>query len=574
MTPRPEPRSATKLAALIAAFLAVVSVAAATFVVWELRREITEDWRHRLHDEALTLEEYTDQTLVSAELVLDRIVERISEEGVGKAAELRTKMDTLGYSKLLRDQISGAPQVVVAAIIADNGDLIVSSDAWPAPRANFADQVHFKERIRNLDQDVHITQPVRNRINGEWTFHLSRRLTDSRGQFIGLAAVGISSAFYTKFFDRVRLGKGVSMSLLRRDFTLLARAPFVEGAIGRVVDSGVAHEVIEVMGKNEAVIVTDAARVFPVDESPSRMAAVRLLDHRPAIIVVEVTEEVYLARWRTSAFGIGVVAAGSLVVLAAAFILLVAVLRRREREMLLYRSLMHRAESATVMKSEFMANMSHELRTPLSAVIGYGELLARRATDDFTRECAGHIQTSGKHLLGLLNDILDLAKIEAGRLEVRPEPVTLAELVNEVVGLHYGAAAQKALKLTTGIGPNVPPIVLCDRTKLVQILNNLLSNAIKFTEAGTVSVTVGRAGDRLRFCVADTGPGVPPGLQQAIFERFRQGDVFLTRRHGGTGLGLALVNKLVTLLDGKVTLDSTPGHGATFCVELPLRQPG
>jgi signal transduction histidine kinase len=217
-------------------------------------------------------------------------------------------------------------------------------------------------------------------------------------------------------------------------------------------------------------------------------------------------------------WSMGVIVAGSIVALVLAFLALVHALRRRELEMATNLALKHEAESANRAKSAFLAGMSHELRTPLTAVLGYAELLSKRAPDPFSRECATQIASSGGHLLGLLNDLLDLAKVEAGRVDVHPAPFAVAEVVAEVAGLHAASAVQKGLALTTAIGADVPATIVSDRVLLRQVLTNLVSNAIKFTDSGSVALTVSRAGDRVVFAVADTGPGVAPELSDVIFE--------------------------------------------------------
>jgi signal transduction histidine kinase len=572
--PARAPRISTPLlAALLGALLVALLLAAAFFAAWQLKRLQIEDWKDRLDNLSLVLAEHTAQSVSSAYLVLDSIVDDINDASIRDAQSLRAQMGTPAINQMLRDRISGSPQIDVATIVADNGDVVNFTRSYPPPPINLADRDYFREQLANAHVGVFISNPVKNRATGTWTFYLSRRLNDPDGRFIGIAIVGLSSSFYTRFYDRIRLGPGASISLLRRDFTLLARAPFNDEAIGRVLAGGSAHRVVDEMGLATGVILTSSQRTAAPSESADRMAAVRLLERYPLMVNIQVTDDVYLDEWRRSVSSMGVIVAGSILALVLAFLALVRVLRRRELEMATNLALKHEAESANRAKSAFLAGMSHELRTPLTAVLGYAELLAKRSPDPFSRECAAQIVSSGGHLLGLLNDLLDLAKVEAGRVDVHPAPVAVAEVVAEAAGLHAASAEQKELSLTTSIAPDVPATIVSDRVLLRQILTNLLNNAIKFTDGGSVALSVGRVEDRVVFAVADTGPGVAPELSEVIFERFRQGDAFLTRRHGGTGLGLALVKDLVGLLGGRVWLESTPGHGATFRFDIPLREP-
>lgn len=232
----------------------------------------------------------------------------------------------------------------------------------------------------------------------------------------------------------------------------------------------------------------------------------------------------------------------------------------------------HEAEQASLMKSDFLARMSHELRTPLNGILGFSELIQLDAPNDDIREQAQTIFQSGEHLLRLVNDILDLAKIEAGHMALESMPMDLPKLLEEVASLHRAAAQQKGLELRLETGTDLPQPYTGDPTRLRQVINNLLDNAVKFTSNGNVSLITRTDGERLAFQVHDTGPGIPLEAQAIIFEKFRQASDFITREHGGTGLGLALVRELVTLMGGEITLESSPGAGARFEFWLPLTQ--
>ncbi|RAU22684.1 two-component sensor histidine kinase [Paramagnetospirillum kuznetsovii] len=230
----------------------------------------------------------------------------------------------------------------------------------------------------------------------------------------------------------------------------------------------------------------------------------------------------------------------------------------------------HRAEEASRMKSEFLANMSHELRTPLNGIIGFSELIRDEAADDETRENADIIERSSRHLLELVNSILDIAKIEAGAMTMSIQTVPLAALVTEVSSVHQPVTAGKGVAFISELAPDLPESLETDPLRLRQILHNLLSNAVKFTEQGQIRLRVAVDGDFVRFSIDDTGPGIPEDMLGAIFEKFRQVDSFLTRSHSGTGLGLTLASHLVELLGGRIGVTSTVGTGTTFTFTLPL----
>ena len=549
--------------------LAIVALAVVSAAV--LREKEIDAWRTQLGNLSLTLAEQTAQNMSSAYLALDSITERLKATGIVDDATLRQRTATHDVFEMMRGRIASLPQADVATIIAANGDVINFTRSFPPPPINLADRDYFRAHEQSPALGSFVSQSVRNKSNGKWTFYISRRLDDALGRLIGVVIIGISVDAFTNFHERLgqNLGAGATITMMRDDFTVLTRWPHLDQVIGERNTTGTTYAVVTRMKKSNDVLYTSAPRFSENHVSVARLGAVRVVDRYPLIINITVTEDLFLSGWRHTVAAIVMGASASIAILIGALTILARILQRREADMVRMVELNRRADQANVAKTRFLATMSHEIRTPLNGILGMAQLLLM--PDSSNEERADYSRTilsSGRTLLALLNDILDLSKVESGKLDLEQAVFDPGQVIHEIVALFAEAARQKGLAVA-GVWTGPDQRYRADPTRVRQMLSNLVSNAIKFTEQGDVRIEASELNrDKddavLMFGVADTGIGIPREKQVLLFQPFSQTDASTTRRYGGTGLGLAIVRSLAKLMGGDAGVESEAGHGARF----------
>jgi signal transduction histidine kinase len=550
----------------------------------ELRRQALDNGKTLVAALSQVTAEQASQTFLAADLLLRSVQDLSTKAGLANGEAFRQLAQTRQYHESLVQLQSLLPQVETVGVLDYTGMVMASSRSFPPPRPlDLSSIPEFPILSLHPERGPVMDGPVLAQVNGQWMLYLARAIVDDGHGFAGIAAVGMTVAYFEKSFSQVKVGAEGSVALLSDDGRLIARWPRADAAIGRQVRGATAAPPLSADGTPRVAIVDG------IDGRTRIVADTRL--NVPGIalhIAVTDAQSALLKPWRSMALAISASVAIALVVIAALTLFVLRWLKEEVRWRGVVRNREERlskqaadltqardlAETAQRARGQFLANMSHELRTPLNAVLGFSDIFRQELMGPIGnpkyREFAQDIHSSGQHLLDIISNILDLTKIDSGKLEIADDEVDVAELLTFCGKQVADSARSGKVELEVAVPPE-PLTIRGDTIRLRQILLNLLSNAIKFTpEGGRVIVSGELSGSAFVLRISDTGIGMSPDETYKAMQPFYQVDNSNARRYEGTGLGLPLTKSLVELHGGSIRIDSTPGEGTTVTVRLPI----
>ena len=548
---------------LLFAGVAAVLVCIVWLVGWMLldaRRVAAQHAAQSAENLAAAFEHDIQRTLAMYALSLETVVDGL------RLPEIASFTDDI-RRRVLFDGAANAPHLGSTIVLDADGRVAIASEAGREGSESYADREFFQTHRILRDANLHISAPFKDGSGGIWQIAISRRIDDRDGSFAGVVFGTLHLDFFRQLFNRIDIGPNGAISLFRNDGKLLYRTPHREELIGENL-------------RNQAFFRAQAAAESSIFETRSafdgivRIFAMRQVRDLPLVLTVGLARDTVFAEWKQKAVAIVTAVAGLATIVALLAAAFIGELRRRERTEAALRLAKEQADTANRAKSAFLGSMSHELRTPLNAIIGFAEVMQQGILgpigNEQYRSYIADIQLSGTHLLQLINEILDLTKAEAGKLELHEEIVDVTDIVRSVVRVSGPAIERAELTATLDL-PLDMPLMRADARMTRQLFFNLVGNAAKFTPPGGHIGIHGRfdAEAGVVIAVSDTGIGIAPENLDRVFDPFVQVDSSLARRHAGTGLGLPMVKAIVELHRGTIEVNSTVGIGTTVTITYP-----
>ena len=539
--------------ACVFAFIGVLSITLRqSYVTNQQRLEEQVRFSARLLEgHATEIFERADQTLIDA-------IQHVEPQDLAagpKISETRQKE----LQAMLSEHQRRFP-AIVSMSLTDSEGIVFANSVGGANGTSLASRQYFIQLKDSVQNSPVVSELLKGRVSNKWGQQFARRINFPDGRFGGMlvANIGTEEGFLG-FYKTLDLYPKDILALFHSNSTLLARYPVVEEILGKPTKSPDLAKALA-SGKSE-ILLRHISNIDGIE----RFIILKKLPNYPVFILYGRWIEDAFRQWR---FSFLQAIFGSAIAVFSAIVISIGLMRLQKA--------MAQVEAATVAKSRFLANMSHEIRTPMNVIIGFTSNLRREVADQEQIVQLDRIYDAALHLLGIINDVLDMSKIEAGKLDVNSEELSLRSLLSSVHQQFQIQFTAKRVELRLDVDPQIPDILFGDGLRLKQCLFNYLSNALKFTDKGLV--TIGAVLENqtdtvalIRFEVSDDGIGIDSESLKRLFSPFEQGDMTTTRQFGGTGLGLVLTKQLASLMGGEVGVDSTPGQGSRFWFTALLR---
>ena len=541
-------------ASLRGALIAFVAVLMLGVTAWAVMRvseesqEVMEQGRARMDNLARSFSEHTALTLQNADQVLRIIRRNYLEEG--------SALDIAAC--LQRGDVIDSQFHLLTVIGADG---LVLNSSQPFQRVNLRDREHFRVHAQGQGDRLFISRPVVGRVSGKASVQVTRRATDGEGRFAGVVVVSLQPEVFTGFRRSADEARG-DLLLVGYDGIVRSRLAGTDREVGQSVAGS--ELLAQALEHGSGSIVARS----PID-GLERLYAYRTLEPYGLVAFSGMRTELLDKEMRERQLQV----AGTAVLAGVALLGFLGLMLRAERR---GQAVMERlqlsereAHAANETKTRFLRTMSQELRTPLNGVLGFSELIRDTSTDPEAREFGAIVHHSAEQLHGLLSTLMDLAKLESGRMGLQAETVELGALLGELVDMHLPSAESRGLALALYVAPDAPGAIVTDRLRLLQLLNHLVTNALKFTERGRVRLSLAADPAGVLIRVQDSGKGMSPAQLSALQDRFGQLWEDYVHHAQGPGLGLPLARELAEVLGGSLCIDSTEGEGTLAELRLP-----
>ncbi|WP_374366918.1 ATP-binding protein [Dongia sp.] len=536
-----------------------LTVIVAAVSIWWLYTLNRDNAKRELTNLSLVISEHVNRAMKTVELVLQQSSDRM------RSRDTAFPTDRLDLHLAIQDMARSLAFVRTIAIFDADGNATVTSREYRVTSHNIADREYFQKLKSGEVKDIYVSLPTQSATTGERAILVSRPIKNPDGSFGGIVRIGLETDYFEHFFASIDIGPDTAVTLIRGDGILLLRSPPNPAIIGQnLADTPVFKQ-----------LLVDNAFGLTWHESPVdhlwRYVAARRLPDFPMVVILSVSGSSVMANWREQAIIIALGAAVTIVFLLWLSRIATKQLQQRERRT---RQALEAANEASRAKSSFLGVMSHELRTPLNAIIGFSDVISRETFGPIANQkyldYVNDINQSGRNLLGLINQILDLSRIEAGKHEMRIEGITLAEVWQPIANEMAAAAAAKNIHLSLrSAGSDL--VFAGESRAMMQIISNLVSNAVKFTPEGgeiTVWAEEDPATHGVLVAVADTGRGIPADRLVDVLQPFVQISDSYSRETGGVGLGLSICKSLAEAMGGRLSIASQVGKGTTVQINL------